>query len=232
MRTAGIVGGIGPESTIEYYRQIVATYRAKRPDGSYPPVLINSIDMTKMLTMIGAGELAAVTEFLLAEIRTLARAGADFGVLASNTPHIVFGALKRAAPIPLLSIVDAACDAARAAGLRRPGLFGTRFTMGAPFYPDAFAAAGMTVVVPSAPEQTYIHDHYLGELVHGVLRPETRAGLLAIIESMQAREGIDGLILGGTELPLLLSAPAHGGLPLLDTTRLHVARIVERMLAD
>src|SRR5215207_7492229 len=89
MKTVGIIGGIGPESTVEYYRSIIAAYRGRKRDGSYPPVIINSIDMTRMLDLIAADELAEVAAYLAGEVRRLARAGADFGVLAANTPHIV-----------------------------------------------------------------------------------------------------------------------------------------------
>ncbi len=144
MKTAGIIGGIGPESTIEYYRQIVAVYRDRKPDGSYPPVLINSIDLTKMLDMIGADRLPDVTEYLLGEVCKLSRAGADFGALAANTPHVVFDALRPQSPIPLISIVEVTCQAAQVRGLKRVGLFGTRFTMQGRFYPAVFAPAGIS----------------------------------------------------------------------------------------
>ncbi len=105
MKTVGIIGGIGPESTIEYYRMIIASYREQKQDGSYPAILINSIDLRKMLDLIGANELAEATEYLVGEVQKLARAGADFGVLASNTPHIVFDEIRRQSPIPLISLV-------------------------------------------------------------------------------------------------------------------------------
>jgi aspartate racemase len=232
MRRAGIIGGIAPESTIQYYRQIVDLYRARQPDGSYPPVVINSIDMTRMLELIGAGRLAEVTDDLLEEIGRLASAGADFAVLASNTPHVVFDALQARAPIPLRSIVAAACRAAAAAGLRRVGLLGTRFTMQGKLYPAVFGAAGIAVVAPEPDEQTFIHEAYLGELVHGNFRPETRARLEAIIGELKGREAIDGVVLGGTELPLILPEATYAGLPVLDTTRLHVEVIVDEILAD
>jgi len=230
MRMAGIIGGIAPESTIQYYRQIVDAYRAQQPDGSYPPVIINSIDMTKMLDLIGAARLAEVTAYLLREIGRLASAGADFGVLASNTPHLVFAALREGSPIPLISIVEAACEAAQEARMQRIGLFGTRFTMQGRLYPDIFSQAGITVVVPEPDEQTYIHDKYMGELVRGIFLPETRARLLEIAGNLRRREAVDGLILGGTELPLILTEPACDGLPMLDTTKLHVQKIVAEIL--
>jgi aspartate racemase len=230
VQTAGIVGGIGPESTVDYYRAIVALYRERKGDGSYPPLIVNSIDLQKLLAFVAAAQLEPLTSYLADEVEKLAAAGADFAVLASNTPHVVFDALARRSPIPLISIVEAAAAAARARGLKRPGLFGTRSTMQGSFYPKAFERAEMAVISPSAAEQTRIHDIYMKELVPGIFRDESRAALLEIASSMQAREKIDGLILGGTELPLLLRGYEPRGLPFLDTARLHVERIVAEML--
>jgi aspartate racemase len=231
MRTAGIIGGIGPESTVEYYRLTVALYRERSRDGSYPRIVINSIDLRKMLDLIGTNRLPEVTDYLLGEVRKVARAGADFGVLAANTPHIVFEPLLARSPIPLISIVEATCQAAKALRLERVGLFGTRFTMQAPFYPAVLTPAGIRVVVPSLEEQAWIHEKYMSELVNGIILPETRDGLLAIVGRLKAQEDIDGLILGGTELPLILREPNPPGIPFLDTTRLHVEQVVTRMLS-
>ena len=231
MKTVGIIGGIGPESTIEYYRLIIASYRRQKRDGSYPSLLLNSIDMKKMLDLIGANELGMVTDYLLEEVQRLAQAGADFGVLASNTPHLIFETLNRQSPIPLLSIVEAACDAAKMLRLNRLGLLGTRFTMQGRFYADVFNREYMTLVTPSVDEQTYIHDKYMSELVNGVILPETRERLLAIVGRLKDEEEINGLILGGTELPLILSGEREQGIPLLDTTRIHVERIVAQLLS-
>jgi aspartate racemase len=181
--------------------------------------------------LFGGGRLEDAAAFLLGEVERLARAGADFAVVAANTPHLVFGPLKRGSPIPLLSIVDATCDTARARGLRRVGLLGTRYTMAADFYPEGLARAGIEVVVPSADEQAYVHDKYMGELVAAVVRPETLAGLEAVIAAMKDRDGIDGVVLGGTELSLIFRQDEAAGVPLLDTTRIHVEAIVTTMLA-
>ncbi|MBN2002398.1 MAG: amino acid racemase [Anaerolineae bacterium] len=231
MKIPGLIGGIGPESTIEYYRQIIAAYRQQTGDGSYPELLVNSINMKKMLDLIGANELEAVTDYLLKEVYRLEQAGANFGALASNTPHLVFEALSARAPIPLISIVETACDAAKALEMHRVGLFGTRFTMQGRFYPEVFQRKGITLATPAPDEQTYIHDKYMGELVNGIIREETRTHLLAIASRMKAEDGIEGLILGGTELPLILGN-VRIGMPLLDTTCIHVERIVAEMLAD
>jgi aspartate racemase len=231
MKTLGIVGGIGPESTIEYYRQIIASYRQRKHDGSYPLIIINSIDMKKMLDFIEANELVRLTEYLLGEVQKLARAGADLGVLASNSPHIVFNELFRQSPIPLLSIVEAACESTKKLGLKRVGLLGTRFTVQGQFYPYVFSREGITLIVPEEEEQAYIHDRYMNELVNGVIISETRQRLLTIVDRLIAQEGIEGLILGGTELPLILREETYGGIPFLDTTKIHVDCAVSQMLS-
>lgn len=231
MKTAGIIGGIGPESTIEYYRFIIEAYREQKPDGSYPPLIINSINLKMLIDLMEANELAEVAERLVAEVNRLARAGADFGLFASNTPHIVFDEVRRRSPIPLISIVEAACEAAKDLGLKRLGLFGTRFTMRAQFYPEVFSRKGMTLVVPDEGEQDYIHDKYMGELLKDIFLPETRQGLLMIVDRLKEREGIEALILGGTELPLILRDVTDRGIPFLDTTRIHVKAVVAQLLS-
>ena len=231
MKTLGVVGGIAPPSTIEYYRTLIDTYRARRPDGSAPPVIINSIDNQTMLRLIAADALDEVTTYLSAEMEKLVRAGAEIGLFASNTPHIVFEGLQRQSRIPLISIVETALVTARAMGLTRVGLLGTRFTMEGNAYPEVFTRRGITVVPPDAADLEYVHDMYMGELVRGVFLPETRAGLLAVVDRLRERHGIDGVILGGTELPLILRDLDDVGIPFLDTGRLHVEEAVTRMLA-
>jgi aspartate racemase len=230
MKIAGIIGGVAPESTIEYYRLIIASYREKKRDGSYPPIIINSIDMKKMLDFITAKDLVGVTEYLLGEVMKLEKAGADFGLMASNTPHIVFEDIRRQSPIPLISIVEAACEAAHASRLRKVGLFGTRFTMQGRFYPEVFSRQGIALIAPGSEDQEYIHKKYMSELVNGVFLAETRDRLLTIVERMKEKDGIQGLILGGTELPLILRDVSERGIPFLDTTRIHVERVIAHML--
>ena len=231
MKTVGIIGGIGPESTVEYYRFIIEGYRERQPDGSYPSIIINSIDLSKLVRWMNAGELEAVANYLVAEIEKLARAGVDFVALASNTPHIVFDQVQARVPLPMISIVEATRDKAREINLKRPALFGTRFTMQANFYPKVFAAAGIDIIRPNETERAFIHEKYMGELLNNIFLPETRQRLIAIVNEMKGREGIDGLILGGTELPLILRDATIEGVPFLDTTRIHVARIVENLLS-
>jgi aspartate racemase len=230
MKTLGIIGGLGPESTIEYYRAIIGLYRQQKPDGSYPHFIINSIDLKKGLDFMSANDVAGMAGYLLHEIQKLARAGADFGLIAANTPHIVFDDVASKSPIPLISIVEATCSAAKARNLKRLALFGTRYTMQGTFYQRIFSREGIELLVPDAKDQDYLHDKYLNELVPGNFLPETRAGLLAIVDGMKTKSDIDGVILAGTELPLILRDPDHSGIPFLDTTKIHCEAAVIEML--
>jgi aspartate racemase len=231
MKTLGIIGGVGPGSTIEYYRTIIALYQERTRDGSYPQFIINSIDLKRELELITANDLSGATKYLIEEVQKLARAGADFGLIASNTPHIVFDAIRNGCDLPLLSIVEVTCEAVKARQLRRPALFGTRFTMQGTFYPVVFAPAGIELVLPDAKDQEYIHSKYMNELVPGNFLPETRNGLLDIIDRMREERGIDSVILGGTELPLILRDAQHHGIPLLDTMRIHAEAAVKEMFS-
>lgn len=209
---------------------LIAGYQARRPDGSAPPVIINSIDMQTMLRLIGANALDEVTVYLSSEVEKLARAGAEIGLFASNTPHVVFDRLAQASRIPLISIVEATYAAAKTMGLTRVGLLGTRFTMESDAYPRVFAKRGITLLVPDAPDRDYVHAKYMGELVRGEYLPETRGGLLAVVDRLRDQQRIDGVILGGTELPLILREVGDPGIPFLDTGRIHVDAALDRML--
>jgi aspartate racemase len=220
MKMLGLVGGIAPESTIAYYRAIVAAGRAA-PAGQ-PPVLINSIDVRKVLRLVGADALTELTEYLVGEVERLAKGGADIALIAANTPHIVFDDVSSRSPVPMVSIVEATRDVVRQMGLRRVGLFGTRFTMQARFYPDVFSSAGIEVVSPRHDEQAYIHDKYVNELLNGTFLSATRDELLRLVEVQRGRDGIEAVILAGTELPLVMTDLTASSIPLLDTTDIHV----------
>lgn len=231
MKTLGIIGGIGPESTIEYYRRIHALYREHIRDGSAPSVLINSIDNKKLLDLVAANELDELIGYLIAEVKKLARGGATFALLAANTPHLVFDAVAHQSPIPLLSIVEVTCAAAKTAGLKRLGLLGTRFTMQSSFYRDALFDRQIELVVPSEEEQAWVHEKYMQELLKGIILPATRDRLMTIIKTLKERSQIDGAILGGTELSLILRDDTVFGVQILDTTQIHVKAAVAQLLS-
>ena len=227
MAIVGLVGGLGPESTIDYYRRIHAAWERDAP-GTAPAIVIDSLDVQHALQLV-ATDRSALVAYLLASLRRLAGAGVDFAALTANTPHLVFDALAAESPVPLVSMVAVCADAARARGLRRLALLGTRFTMEAPFYPEVCARVGVAVVPPNAEDRAWVHDCYVNQLLRGDFRADTRQRLVALVERLRDEAALDGVILGGTELPLLLQSPEIAGLPVLDTTALHVAAIVERL---
>ena len=227
-RIVGLVGGLGPESTIDYYRRILQGWERARP-GSAPAIVIDSLDVQVGLKLVAKSH-AELTDYLLASLLRLAGAGVDFAALTANTAHIVFDELAARSPVPLLSIVETCAEEAARRGFRRLALLGTRFTMEAPFYPATFARRGMTVVPMAGEDVTWIHEKYIGELLKGDFRDATRERFVALVAHMRDRDPIDAVILGGTELPLLLASEQVAGLPVLDTTALHVAAIVKRLL--
>ncbi len=230
MRIAGMIGGLGPESTIDYYRSIVARCRARDPDAGSPQLIINSLDVDKGIGMLDAGRLDELADYLIAGVEMLARAGAEFGFIAANTPHLVFDEVQRHSAIPLLSIVRATCHRAQGLGLKKVGLFGTQFTMRANFYSQEFERAGIALVRPSEPEQQFIHRKYIGELLKSHFLPATRSEILRVAQRMKNEDGVEAVILAGTELPLLLRDSEDPGIDLLDTTVIHVEAIVDELL--
>ncbi len=227
MPTLGMIGGLGPESTIDYYRRILEAWERVEP-GTAPSIVIDSLDVQRALRLVGTDR-PGLIEYLLASLRRLAGAGVDFAVMTANTPHIVFDELVAQSPVPLLSIVEVCAEEARARGLRRLALLGTRFTMEGPFYPEVCARHGIAVVAPDDADRAWVHEKYIEELLRGEFRDDTRRRFIALVGRLRDEEGVEGVILGGTELPLLLPAPVIADLPALDTTALHVAAIVERL---
>jgi aspartate racemase len=223
----GLVGGLGPESTVDYYRRIIEAWEQQDPS-SAPSIVIDSLDFRQALHLVDTDR-AALIEYLLASLRRLAGAGVDFAAITANTAHIVFDELTAQSPVPLLSIVETCVEEAGRRGLRRLALLGTRFTMEAPFYPEVCARSGIAVVPPKAADRSWVHERYVGELLRGEFRDETREQFMRLVRRLRDEERIDGVILGGTELPLLLAAPVVAGVPALDTTALHVAAIVKRL---
>lgn len=223
----GIIGGIGPESTVDYYKRLVRAFHGvKELRGT--EILIHSLDLDDMLALVAARDWDALTEVLVSRLTGLRQAGAGLGLIASNTPHVVFERVAARSPMPLVSIVEATVAEARARGFRRLGLLGTAFTMQNGFYVQAFAEAGMELSTPCADDQRYIHDKLMTEIEHGVFKDDTRQGLLRIIERLRADDDIQAAVLGCTELPLILE-DGQASVPLLNTTALHVEYAVERL---
>ena len=229
-RILGIVGGTGPESTIDYYRSLISTWRRRQPDGSYPRVLINSIEAGRVFANLAAADFGAVGADLGVAVAMLASAGCQRALLASNASHLAFDLIDPPPSIPLIHIVDAARDAAARAGYRRPGLLGTRFVMESDLYPSRFASASIAIVVPTEDEREIVHAIYFDELVEGVVHEESREALTSVVGAMRDRDGIDAVILGGTELALILTDPTYAGIPVLNTAQTHVEVAVDWLI--
>lgn len=226
----GIVGGVGPESTADYYRRFVDRWRERGPAGTYPSILIDSLNSKHALDALLAGDLEPAVRMFDASVARLAGAGAQLGLIASVTMHLVFDRVATAAPIPMLSILDALVDAARAGGIRRPGVVATRPTTEGEFFARPFATAGIELVRPEEEDRGFVHEVYFGELVKGRFTDETRMRLVGVIERMKTRHDIDAVILGGTELPLILDEPSYAGVPVLDATGIHVEAAIDRLV--
>jgi aspartate racemase len=227
MTTVGLVGGLGPESTIDYYKRILEAWERVDPSTS-PSIVIDSLDPQRALRLANADR-QAFFEYLLTSIRRLLGAGVDFIAITANTPHMVFDELAAESRVPLLSIVEVCATEAGKRELNRLLLLGTRFTMEADFYPAVFTRQGLSVLTPDEEDRTWVHDRYVNELLKGDFRGDTRQQFVALITRLKAELAVDGVILGGTELPLLLNDREIAGLPLLDTTALHVNAIVEQL---
>jgi aspartate racemase len=228
MATAGLIGGLGPDTTVDYYRRILAAWHTHEP-ATAPHLVIDSIDVQKIFQLVEFDR-PALADYLSASVDRLARAGADFAAITANMPHLAFNAVAARSPIPLVSIIVTCAEAAEAHGVVRLALLGTRFTMEAPMYPDELGRRGIQVVTPSEPERAFIHDHYVGELLKGTFRTEVRRRVETIVARLRDEERIDGVILGGTELALLLPSAIVAELPAFNTMALHVDAIVKRLV--
>lgn len=229
MKKLGLVGGMGPESTIPYYHDIVYGVHERVGKDFFPNLTIESVNVFKVLSLCEEQKYDELTDYLFQAVSSLARSGADFVALSANTPHIVFHRLQELSPIPLISIVESACKEAEKRSLKKVGLLGTIFTMTEDFFKEPFLRRGISVVIPSDAEMAYVHQKISSELEHGVVKQETLACFKKIIVRMQREEHIEAIILGCTELPLLLN-DQNSPVPCLDTMRIHVQDIINEIL--
>lgn len=227
MKKIGIIGGLGPEATVDYYQRIINSFKSGNSDLNYPEIIVYSVNMSEFIGLMRANEYEKATIYLLQRIESLKLAGADFAVLSANTPHQLFDRIISKSTLPLISIVEATCDEARRKGLRRPGLFGTDLTMKASFYPEVFSKQGLEVVIPEAQDMELINEKLFTEIELGIFKDDTRQQLIGIIEKMVYQQHIDSLILGCTEFPLILDKESYAGIPMLNTTQIHVEAIVK-----
>jgi len=221
LKKIGLLGGMGPEASLEYYRQLIELAKEKKPKSRYPEIIIYNLNFEDFCKPVSRGEDEKVFHLLGNKLEALASAGADFAMMASNTPHLYYDRLIDEVSIPILSIVDATAEKARDKGLKKVALLGTEFTMNADFYPSTFDKAGIELIVPERENRRVVHDKIMNELVNGKFLDSTKEQLTEIIENLRQNQGIDGVVLGCTELPLILSEDELG-VSVLDTTRIHV----------
>ncbi len=230
MKKIGIIGGTGPESTVDYYNEIINAFKNGSGDMNYPEIIIYSINLGKLMGMMRTKQYEEATAYLVEKIGCLEKAGAEFAAISANTPHLFFDRIRELSHLPLISIVEATLTESIKLGLKRPGLIGTGFTMNASFYADIFRTRGIEVVVPGEEDKELIHFKLFSEIELGIFKDETRLQLIRIIEKMVQEQQIDSLILGCTEFPLILTEPEYAGIPMLNTTRIHVDAIVSYCL--
>jgi aspartate racemase len=231
MKKIGLVGGMTPESTTAYYRMIIELGRQRWNDPVHNPVvLIYSIDLAEMVAHQDVGEDDLVVELLSGVLERLRGAGADVGALTANTPHLFFDRIQRRTGLSLVNIVDAALEQTRDLGVSRALLLGTNATMEGAMYPDAFSSAGIEIVVPPDNERRFINRTIYQDLASGIVTPTLRGTYLDICRRQIEERGVDGVVLGCTEIPLVLTADDLP-IPLIDTARCHAEAIFAAALA-
>lgn len=229
MKKLGLVGGMGPESTIPYYHDIVYGVQKRMGAECFPNLTIESVNVFDVLRLCGEEKYDELVEYLMKAIHNLASSGADFAALSANTPHIVFDKLQEQSPIPLVSIVEAAKDEAVCRNMKKIGLLGTIFTMTGDFFKAPFCNSGIEIVVPTADEMEFINQKISSELELGIVKEDTLSAFQTIIRRMKDQEGINAVVLGCTELPLLLNDEVSP-VPCLDTMQIHIEALVDRIV--
>lgn len=218
-KAIGILGGMSPESTVAYYEYLTRTYVRRFGDHSYPEILIYSVSFQDYVDWPEQERWDLVAEGLSHSARVLEAAGADFILIATNTMHIVFDEVESSVDVPMLSLLDAVADAIEERRMETVGLLGTAFTMEKDFYRDALAERGISVVVPSPEDRKRVNDIIYCELVAGEIRDASRETFVRIVDDL-AHRSAEGVILGCTEIPLLIG-DEDTSLPLFDTTKIH-----------
>lgn len=231
MKRLGLVGGVGPASTLDYYNGINNGYRARLgiEGNGNPPLMIDSIDLGVIYPLVAAQDWEPFAQHFVDALTRLAAAGCEVGAIAANTAHIVFDQIAAASPIPLVSIVQATRADAQRRGSSNVIVFGTGFTMKSGMYEAEFAAHGLRAVSPNPADADTIHNIIFPRLQQMILLPEDKAVMLEIAERMIEEEQADGLLLACTEIPLLIGQ-RDLRVEAYDTTQIHVDAILDAML--
>lgn len=231
MKRMGLIGGVTWQSTIDYYRLINAGVNERLGGHRSAELVLASVDFQPVLDVVTAGDWDGLGDLMLAEAGRLVSAGVDGLAMGSNTLAKVAPAVAERAGLPLVDMIDAVAAAVRDAGTARAAFLGTGFTMRDGFYVDGLRDRDVEAILPDDAEIDTVARIILDELAHGVVSDESRAAVVGIIEHMIRVDGVDGVILGCTELPLLVAAD-DTDTTLFDTTRIHADAIVDVMLLE
>lgn len=229
MKKVGIVGGMGPESTIPYYHDIVYGVQELVGKDYFPKLTIESINVFDVLEYCRLEKYDELTNYLEEAIHNLCKCHVDFIVLAANTPHIVYDRLVKHIEIPIISIVEETVTYAKKKQMKKIGLLGTRYTMEGEYYKAPFIRENIYIVVPKEDEITYVSKKISEELEYGIINEETRKEFYSIIQRMVNEDKIEGIILGCTELPLLIE-DAHCPVSCLDSMDIHIKAIIDKIV--
>ncbi|MCL2857472.1 MAG: amino acid racemase [Oscillospiraceae bacterium] len=233
MKKLGLVGGVGPASTLDYYKGINEGYQKSLANpakcGENPPMVIDSLNLSVAYGLVETKDWKNFADLFIGSIRTLHGAGAEVAAIAANTAHIVFDEVAAQSPIPLVGLVDETCKYAQSQGCKKVIVLGTAFTMSSGMYEGTCAKYGIEAVVPSQADQQAIHGIIFPNLVTGIVLEEDKAVMLEIAKRMLSQHGADAIVLGCTELPLIIES---GDLDtvLLDTTKIHIDAILREIL--
>lgn len=230
LKKLGLIGGIGPESTVAYYRKVIHGVQARTGKENLPPLSIESLNAFTVFSLCRARQFDQLADYVLGAIRSLAAGGADMVALTGNTPNIVMDRVLPLSPIPIVSAIEATCHAAQERGAKKVGLLGTVFTMTNTFFKTPFEDRGIQVSVPSDSQIARIQTKIETELEHGIVKEDTRQEFEAIIRDLKQREGIDHIVLACTELPLILSDD-NSPVPCLDTVEIHVESLIRAVIS-
>ncbi|MFH1905466.1 MAG: amino acid racemase [bacterium] len=225
MKKIGILGGLGPESTIAYYEYITCEYYRRYGNYAYPEIIIYSLSFQEI---IDAGYEAA--EKIKTAIENLYRAGADFVIATCNSIHIVYEEVSKNIPIPWISIIDVTAEEIKKNDINKVGLLGTIFTMGKGFYEKGLSQHRIETIIPSTDDQKKINNIIYKELVLNELRDESRCIILEIIEKLN-RKGVQGIVMGCTELPFLIKHE-DVNIKIFNTTIIHAQKALDFALEE
>lgn len=229
MKKLGLVGGTGPESTLVYYKEINRLINEGTNKTVFPDISIESVNLYKALGYVGNEKYEELSEYLLDALNNLISSGAEVVALTAGTMHVVYDALKEKVTVPFISIPESVSETAHQRNYKKVGLLGTIFTMKKDFFKKAFLEKGIDIIIPSDEDMLLVNERISKELEYGIVKDSTRAEFINIITKMKEQSGIEAIILGCTELPLILNSN-NCPVDCLDIMDIHINKLVKLII--